>query len=167
MWLERENLVEVLSRQGYRVTPISIADARNMYIFRIVLESSCAIEAARHATNEQLKALDVFREVPKEVSREQFIKYNRVFHCALFEASGNTRMATVARELIEQMDRMMLNGVHSIPDYSISQFIIEHRQIIDALQARNGRQAAKLLRNHVAAAAKRALKMLNYVAIKT
>src|SRR6185437_15336412 len=43
--LEQERLVEIMSRQGYRVAPISIIDAQDMYSFRIVLEAACAIEA--------------------------------------------------------------------------------------------------------------------------
>jgi DNA-binding GntR family transcriptional regulator len=43
----------------------------------------------------------------------------------------------------------------------------EHCRIINALQARNGRLAAKLMREHVGAAAKRMLKGLGSSAVMT
>src|ERR1700743_1381699 len=36
--LEREHLVTVQPRQGYRVSPISLADARDLLRFRLALE---------------------------------------------------------------------------------------------------------------------------------
>lgn len=155
--LERDRLVEVISRQGYRVMPISIADARNMYSFRAVLETASAIEAARRASDEQLKALDRFRAQPRD---EEFIPYNQNFHCSIFDASQNERMAAVARELIEQMDRMTRISIHAMRDHDPSRLVKEHCKIIDALQARNGRAAAGILRDHVNNAARRVLRVL-------
>lgn len=160
--LERDHLVEVISRQGYRVTPISVADARNMYSFRAVLETACAIEATRHATDKQLEALDRFRGQPRD---DVFTTYNRNFHCAMFEASQNQRMAAVAKELIEQMDRMTRISIHGLHDHDPSRLVSEHNKIIDALQARDGRHAAKLLRNHVTNASRRVLKALGHAAV--
>jgi DNA-binding GntR family transcriptional regulator len=165
--LQREQLVEVASRQGYRVAPISISDAADMYSFRAILESSCVMEAARHASNETLAALDIHRKIPKRIETEEFVRRNREFHCALFEASGNKRLATVARELIEQMDRMTLISIHTIRNQNTSKLVEEHCRIIDALQDRNGRLAAKLIRAHVGAAAKRMLKGLGRSAVTT
>ena len=39
--LEREHLVTVQPRQGYRVNPISLADARDLLRFRLALEPAC------------------------------------------------------------------------------------------------------------------------------
>lgn len=163
--LEREQLVEVASRQGYRVTPISVSDARDMYGFRSILESACAIDAANNASDATLAALDAYRKMPKKIDTEEFVRRNREFHCALFEASGNKRMAAVARELIEQMDRMTLISIHTIRGRDTSELLGEHCKIIDALQERNGRRAAKLMREHVGAAAKRMLKGLSSAAV--
>src|SRR5215813_13113185 len=59
--LAREHLVTVQPRQGYRVNPISLADARDLLRFRLALEPACVDEAIEHATNPTLKALDKFR----------------------------------------------------------------------------------------------------------
>ena len=48
--LQEQGLIEVLPRKGYRVRPISVSDARELYEVRIMLEKACAkraIETAR------------------------------------------------------------------------------------------------------------------------
>src|ERR1700753_1839491 len=103
--LEREHLVTVHPRQGYRVNPISLSDARDLLRFRLALEPACVAEAIEHASDTTLQALDQFRDF--EGDWEGFVAYNRAFHIALAEAAGNHRMATALRDLIEQADRLV------------------------------------------------------------
>src|SRR5512143_3255895 len=95
--LEREHLVTVQPRQGYRVNPISLSDARDLLRFRLAVEPACVAEAIELASDEVLRGLDVFRSF--EGSAEAFIEYNRAFHSAVAHASGNRRMAVVACDL--------------------------------------------------------------------
>src|SRR3982750_2779251 len=76
--LEREHLVTVQPRQGYRVNPISLADARDLLRFRLALEPACVAEAIGNASDADLKALNKFRRFSG--SHEDFIAYNRAFH---------------------------------------------------------------------------------------
>src|SRR6267378_3438505 len=75
--LEREHLVTISPRQGYRVAPISLSDAREMFRLRLVLETACAQEAARSASDDELAALDRFRKGPANGSPAAFIAYNQ------------------------------------------------------------------------------------------
>ena len=56
--LEREHLVTVQPRQGYRVNPISLSDARDLLRFRLALEPACVGEAIENATPDVLKTLN-------------------------------------------------------------------------------------------------------------
>src|SRR6201995_2556294 len=58
--LEREHLVTVQPRQGYRVNPISLSDARDLLRFRLALEPACVAEAIENAGAAALKGLDRF-----------------------------------------------------------------------------------------------------------
>lgn len=158
--LQRDNLVEVVARQGYRVTPVSISDARDMYAFREILESAAAMKIAKNASDETIASLQSHRKIPRGIQMAEVIRRNRQFHCDLFEASGNQRLAAVGRELIEQMDRMTNISMSTLADGDPVILLTEHFPILDALQARNGRLAAQLLRRHVCDAAKRVLKGL-------
>src|SRR5690606_1198465 len=59
--LEEQNLIEVLPRKGYRVKPVSVADARELYELRQLLERECVSGLIEHAAPDILAALDDFR----------------------------------------------------------------------------------------------------------
>lgn len=162
--LERERLVTVLPRQGYRVRPISVADARDLLRFRFVVEPACAQAACEAASDAALAALDAFRRFDP-AAPDGFIAYNRRFHTALIEASGNRRMAGAARELIEQSDRLTRVSVDAIRGHDPTQLVAEHGAIIDAVQARDARRTTRLLRQHIVEAERRILAALSRAAI--
>jgi len=161
--LERENLVTVLPRQGYRIRPISVADAGDLFEFRMVVEPACAKMAAGRASDATLIALDRFRR-PK---LGDFIEYNRGFHRAVAEASGNRRMALVACDLIEQADRFVRVSIDALEGRDTGRLVREHEALIDALQARDGRGAGRISRAHTAGARARVLSALRRSAVIT
>src|SRR5215470_13389719 len=61
--LEAEGLVVISPRKGYRAAPISIADARDLFELRAVLEPVCAASVASEASEEALRRLDRFRSM--------------------------------------------------------------------------------------------------------
>ncbi|TGD97965.1 GntR family transcriptional regulator [Methylobacterium nonmethylotrophicum] len=160
--LERERLVTVHPRQGYQVNPISIADARDLLQFRLVVEPACAGEAAERAPAGALAGLDAFRDLPED---GDFIVYNRAFHTALAEASGNRRMAAVTRDLIEQADRLVRVSLATIKGRDPARLVAEHAGIIDAVQRRDARAARRLVRDHVARAERRIIPALERSAV--
>ena len=152
--LEMERLVSVLPRRGYQITPISVRDAQELRELRSVIEQACASKAAERASDPELRDLDRFRKFIGS-GEEDFIAYNRAFHSAITSLSANSRMADYSRTLGEQHDRLVRVSIsHSSPrDYGI--FVREHGAIIDALQARDGRKAARLVYTHIKRGEKR------------
>ena len=163
--LVREGLVAVVPRQGYRVAPISVSDAHDMFAFRQVLELACVGEAVRRASDEQLKALDAYRRFDND-GHGEFIAYNRAFHCALAECSRNARMSRSTRDLIEQMDRLVRISVNAVRGRDPRRLVEEHAAIIDAVQARDGKRAVTLLKAHTTAAEKRIKSALEWAALQ-
>lgn len=163
--LEQERLVTVLPRQGYRVNPVSVSDARDILRFRQALEPACVAEACEAATAATLDGLDAYRRVDDDGEHDGFIAYNRDFHTALSAAGGNRRMARATRELIEQSDRLTRASLTSIRGRDPAQLVAEHGAIIDAVQARDARTAGRLVREHVARAEKRILAALSRAAV--
>lgn len=161
--LERERLVTVVPRQGYRVNPVSLSDARDIFRCRGVLEPACAGDGAKSASSDVLAELDTYRTFTG--TPEDFIRYNREFHCAVANTSPFPRMASAVCELVEQADRLVLMSVGSVQGRDPDKLVREHIAIIDAMQARNGRAAAKLLRDHVAQAEDRVVAALSRHAI--
>ena len=153
--LEWERLVTVIPRKGSRVNGVSLDDARDLFRLRLVLEPACAAEAARRAPDAVLRGLDAFRTV-----EDEFIAHNRAFHAALAEASGNRRMMAVVIDLIDQSERLVRVSLAAIKGRDPSRLVAEHAALVDAVQARDGRTAARLARAHVARAERRVLSAL-------
>ena len=161
--LEREHLVTVQPRQGYRVNPISLADARDLLRFRLALEPACVAEAIENAPQAVLNALDDFRRFAGD--HEQFIAYNRAFHSALAHASGNRRMAAALCDLIGQADRLVRVSVSNLKGHDPAKLVAEHIDLIEAMQQRDGRTATRLIKAHITQTEKRVLPALKRNAV--
>ena len=152
--LEREHLVTVTPRQGYRVNPISLADARDLLRFRFALEPACVMDAIESASDDTLKSLNEFRRFSG--NHEDFIAYNRAFHSALAHASGNRRMAAALCDLIGQADRLVRVSVASLKGHDPAKLVADRR---------DGRTAARLIKAHIAQTEKRVLPALRRNAV--
>jgi DNA-binding GntR family transcriptional regulator len=165
--LEAERLVVVRPRKSYQVAPVSIADARDLFEFRALLEQACVTNAAENAPDSDLKALDRFRA--PEISDEPagFISYNREFHLGIARLCDNRRIAHTAIELIEQFDRIVIVSLQKLArdEDDVAELLHEHGQIIDALQRRAKRQAARAISEHIERARRRVLSALSQAAI--
>ena len=165
MRLEREGLVISLPRQGYRVAPVSLADAQDMFHLRDALEQACMERITRRATEEQLAELDRFRRFDAPVWQGGFVVYNREFHRTLARIAGNARMRDHLIDLIDQMERAVRLSVSSLKKNDPQSLVDEHVQLIDALQARQVARAQRLVSRHVAEAGKRVLQALSHVVV--
>jgi DNA-binding GntR family transcriptional regulator len=161
--LAREHLVTVQPRQGYRVNPISLADARDLLRFRLALEPACVSEAIETAGDGVLKALDEYRAFSGD--HEAFIAYNRAFHSALAHASGNRRMAAALCDLIGQADRLVRVSVANVSHHDPAPLVAEHAALIDAMQSRDGRAATRIIKAHITQTEKRVLPALKRNAV--
>jgi DNA-binding GntR family transcriptional regulator len=159
--LQEQGLIEVLPRRGYRVQPISLADAKELYETRILLEKSCVKRAIETASEETLNALDKFRTTDATDQLAEWVTYNRDFHRAIADASGNARLAKMTQDVIDQFDRLTFVGVSEAPSgASADKLMKEHRDLIDAIQAREKTKAARLIGAHVSKSQRRLFAVL-------
>ncbi len=122
---------------------------------RLALEAASVKIVAQSATEETLRSLDRFRHFDPSEYPGGFISYNRAFHRALTELSGNARLMRATWDLIDQMDRVVTVSVNAIKRRDPGKLIRQHCDIIDALQARERRKAERMVRLHVSQAEKR------------
>jgi len=153
--LEQEKLVTVLPRQGYRVNPVSVADAEDIFGIRLLIEPACAAAAAR-ADDAALRVLDRFRGIADEERTEaEFLEYNMGFHRAVISLSGNARMAAIGIEVDEQFQRLIRISVRGFDYERVRNVFADHETIIDAIQAHDSDLAARLSYEHSARAHER------------
>lgn len=159
--LQEQGLVEVLPRKGYLIRPISIADAKDLYEMRLLLEKSCIRRACELATDEDLASLDRFRSADNDDGLAEWVGYNREFHRAVAACSGNARMAKISEEIIDQFDRLTFMGVSNLrADMVADKLVEEHCEIIDAIQARDRSAATGLVTRHIKKSQKRLFAVL-------
>jgi DNA-binding GntR family transcriptional regulator len=163
--LVREGLVLVQPRKGYRVAPISLADATDLFSYRQVLELACVVRACKSASSDQLKSLNAFRRYKGKTDAD-FLRYNYSFHSQLAECSGNKRMAREVSALIAEMDRLVRLSVSVMKGRNPQKLVEEHAAIIEAVQHRDHRLALKLLKAHTSAAEQRLSAALGWAAVQ-
>lgn len=158
--LEFEGLVEIEPRRGHRVKPISIADAEDMLELRIILETGAVKGVVRRASDEDLRALDAFRN-PEDHSLEGFTAYNRDFHHHLAHLSGNRRLAEETQRVMEVYDRLcMVSLSNQRRSDGFSGPVKDHNELIEALQARDVARAVRVTTRHVSHSRKAILRGL-------
>lgn len=148
--LEWEGLVEIAPRQGHRVMPISIGDARDILEMREILEAAAVRKIVADVGDTDLAALDEYRTA--DVSDlKNYVRYNREFHTRLGNMSGNLRQSSAMRTLMDNYERLCIVSLSSRQREAEAMVaaLAEHNAIIDALQARDGRTASRLSVQHI------------------
>ena len=161
--LQEQGLVEVMPRKGYRVCPVSVADARDLYEIRLLLEKASLERAIKTASDIELQSLDRYRLVEGADKLVDWVFYNRNFHGAIATICGNQRLSKHTRGIIEQFDRLTFLSVASSVsvEFAENKFIDEHCKIIDAIQVRDKGLAVRLMNKHIRSSRKRLLSALD------
>lgn len=138
--LAMEGLVEVQPRRGHRVTEVSLADVREVFEMRLLLEPYAARQAAAHADSASIEALhDLAHATFVAGDRASYVTYveaNREFHTRLAEASGNQRLAQSIRQLLEEMQRVLFLSLSNRRDPMAGTHA--HHDVYDAVLAKDG-----------------------------
>jgi DNA-binding GntR family transcriptional regulator len=160
--LVQQGFVEVLPRQGYRVTVVTLASVQDLFEMRLLLEPAAVELAAMRAPQAELEAL---HELAHETythddtrSYQQFLQDNREFHVRIARASGNERLANTLQVLLEEMQRLFFISLGD-RDHA-SEMMHEHHDLHDALLARDAARARQIVVDQIEASRKRVLEGL-------
>ena len=155
--LQQEGYVEVMFRSGWRVLPFDFAKYEQLYDLRMVLETTAAHrlcdEGQRgsnlvdHALIEELVARWLVPVAQRSSDTAQVSQWDEAFHCALVVAAGNAEMARVHRDVTDRI--RIIRRLDFTKQARIDATYDEHAQIIAAIRAKRGDQAAMLLRAHI------------------
>jgi DNA-binding GntR family transcriptional regulator len=165
MRLEADGLVIVQSRKGYRVAPVSVSDASDMYEFRARIEEAVMEIVAESASDDELASLNRFRDPDAWANKGGFIAYNRDFHRSVANLCRNKRLRAVALDLIDQFNRFTFVSLAVIGPEHYDRPLADHIAIIDQLQAREARKAARLAGQHLERGRRRVVGALSQAAV--
>ena len=149
--LAHEGLVQSLPRRGYRVAPITLADARELLSFRAIIETEAARLAAGRCNVAQLRRLDILCRVgydPDDAkSVERFLTANTELHATIALATGNAFLSAAVIQTLDQMERLLYAALELAG--SRKSWSHEHRALVDALAKRDGERAAKAVADQI------------------
>ena len=150
--LSRDRLVTLEPARGAFVAMPSVDEARQVFEVRSMIESTLVRQLAASITDRQVAELRAhLRDEAAAVARTDVPGRTRLladFHVVLARLLGNEVLAQLLSDLLSRSSLISLMYQSS---HSAAHSQEEHVQIVDALEKRDARAAAKLMEHHIAA----------------
>lgn len=160
-----EGLAQVIPRTGYSITPVTLADVQEIFALRLSLEPLAVELAMRRLSERDLAGFreEVYRPSPPHSGRslsrwERLFLMGEVhdhFHLAIARLSGNRRLVRMIRELLDQGRRLTLSYASGDPPVAPPDAppgpLGAHRDIAEALLARDHSGAVAAMADHIRA----------------
>ena len=152
--LELEGLVTIVPNKGAYVTSISRKDVEDIYKIRSLLEGLCARWATKNITEQQILDMEETLLLSEfhlkrngKVKTIQVSELDSKFHKVLYEASNSRILEHLLTDFHKyvQASRTLSVGAKSRAEKSIE----EHREILEAIKAKDEDLAAKLAHEHI------------------
>ncbi len=148
--LEREGYIRTLPRRGVIVTRKSKREIVRMIEVWAALESLAARLATLHASDDEIASLrrmfDDFSDRSVEGQLDEYSEANIHFHQAIIRLSGNPLLVDMTRDLFIHM-RAIRQATIGQADRA-KRSIVDHMNIIEALEQRDTERAAALVLKH-------------------
>lgn len=156
-------LVELQPRRGAVVNSLSPKEIDEVYELRELLDPYVARKAAVAASDEELRAIVDAAEACKEpnLTPVELFHRNRSFHRAIYEGCGNSHMIALFESLWDSVTAVRMFDIYASDPEELEQMGHEHDAISEALVARDANRAEAVVREHIAAARRDLLALLD------
>jgi DNA-binding GntR family transcriptional regulator len=149
--LDAEGLVHIVPRRGMFVTDISITDLQEIFEVRIVLAGFCARLAAERIIAPQIDQMETVLQDLEHVQSgdsKALMEIDRRFQRLLCQAAGNEFLAEALNRLYDLSLRLWYLVLPRLGEVRAA--IEQHRQVLEALKAKDAAQAEALIQEHIA-----------------
>jgi len=147
--LESEGYLQVIPRKGAVVASLSERDIEEFYAIKIILEGFAARMAAEKMTEKEIEKLEAINERLQQIAEEgdvkKFFRVHNEFHEVFIKASGNEKLLEMIQQLVMKFKRLRLASLSLPGRMQIS--VDDHRHMIEAFKAHDGKQADSLVRH--------------------
>ena len=156
--LAAEGLVDVSLNRGASVARWGSADLQEIFDLRTSLESDAAMRATTRAGSEVIAVLDevcqemdeIFANLDGISSLRSLAELNRRFHSTIIEAADSPRLSSIIDSLTHVPVVMQTFTQYS--PHALARSLQHHREIVDAMRARDASWAESVMRAHIIAA---------------
>lgn len=163
--LEQEGLVEIVARRGVYIVRKTKADILEMITVWAALEGMAARLITYNATDRQIAVLrgmfTTFEGGQVEAHIDEYSERNIEFHQMILEISGCGLLRELADNLFIHMRSIRARTIGE--DNRANRSIIDHTQIIEALEKRDPDLAERLVREHTLNLARHVEKYVDYL----
>ncbi len=149
--LELEGLLKMVPNKGVYVTGITAKDVKDIYMIRSLLEGLCAKLATQNITPELMDEMEEnvylseFHE--KKGHYEQMAQLDNRFHEILYESCDSKMLEHLLKDFHEYVYRVRKTTLSTENRGKASNH--EHKDIMEAIKARDGERAEKLANLHM------------------
>jgi len=147
--LEQENLVVSHHNRGYYVKKLTGTEVRQIFELKEKLQDILIVYAIARYQAEDLallrRALDEYLAYKPELYDSRRFELDNRFHTQIAVMGGNDFLTSVLRQLYD-LSAIGLNLFALTP--LIPRFDEEHQAVFKAIEARNVKEAKKMLRDH-------------------
>ena len=148
--LEQEGFVEIAPRKGIFIVRKSLDEVLDMIVVWAALESMAARLATERASDEEFRALRKFAmkhsSNAARADLEEYSDANIKFHQQILDLSKCSMMRTTADSLFQHMHAVRRRAMGESDRAKRS--VVDHMEIIEALESRDASLAARLVREH-------------------
>lgn len=148
--LERDGLVQVLPRKGVFVQRKSMDEILEMIVAWAALESMAARLATTEATDAEIASLRSiaakYNDGALDTRISEYSDDNIRFHQRILEISKCALLKTMADGLFLHMHAVRLRAMNE--GDRVQRSVVDHAEIIEALEARDADLAAERVRDH-------------------
>jgi DNA-binding GntR family transcriptional regulator len=149
--LVREGLVVEFDRRGNVVSTLDASDLTEVYGVREALEVSAARVVVERADDEALIALGRHLDALEHGAEGDYLGnsvHDLAFHRELIALAENGRMATIYNQMLTQTAHLLRTAAEGNPTLQSTLRSSAHRDILDALLARDAERAVVAIRAH-------------------
>ena len=163
--LEQEGLVEIRARRGIYIVRKTKKEILDLIVVWAALESMAARLATQHASDEDIAALrsmfPAFDAEGQPANIDEYSERNIRFHQAILKLGGSQLLVDMADQLFLHVRSIRAQTIGEADRATRS--VKDHRQIVEAIEARNTDLAERLVREHALDLAKHIDKNVSYL----
>ena len=149
--LAAEGLLELRSNRSAQIAPLRPAEIDEIFEVISAIEGIAAQLAASRMTNQELRRLSQLQDRMEahhdEGRLDEYFKINQEIHSFIIASAKNAVLKSTHDTLLARAERARYFALSSRSRWDES--VHEHRQILKALEKRDGAAAARALTQHV------------------
>ena len=150
--LAKQGFLTFLPRRGIQINSLDEKDIRDLYSFRIVMETAIIQNIAPTITEISMTQAEAINRSMKECIKNddkiEYLRKDREIHLFLAELTGNKYLISALENIRDLIDWMGSRALFR--KERMAEVFAEHDKIIQMLKKRtNGKEAMRLMEEHI------------------